>query len=269
MDPDLDVPPVSSCALCGRFGCPGCAPEPKGSRAILKSAVAFERAELELKERLVQTTLDSVCTPGLMFGRGLCGPTQAAALKYAVLTEGLAVGSLLVVAFVALGMLFPKIASELFWTAGFWWLALGGYVSMVTFLVLVHWFWGLALDFGVAARKAKPADGTLVAMPRQGVRFGLYACGWDLVTSPIGLVLVHQRLPKGERTEAVVGALRAPRIALRAFLHDALGLSDAEAGQAQLRALIVGMLGLLAFLALSIVTALALLWRAEFLYLIS
>lgn len=237
MDADLDVPPVSCCAVCGQNGCSGCLPQDE-RQLRAESGILFERTDLELSERFVRTTLESALAPAQMFGGRLLGPGAWPAFRYAVLSEALAIGSLLVPLGVALALLFPKVAVQLAFLPGAWLTMWVAYVFFVMFLLLVHWLWGLALDFGSSpggARGASPGGAAL----RQGVRFGLYACGWDLITSPAGLLFVWKNVPAGERSEALWGALRAPRVAVTAYFRDALQLSEPEIRRAERRALAV------------------------------
>ena len=61
----------------------------------------------------------------------------------------------------------------------------------------------------------------------RGLRFGLYACGWDLLTSPIGMLAAL--VTRGPRLGwAPVGAAaRAPGLAQRAYLERCLGVDGA------------------------------------------
>jgi hypothetical protein len=85
-----------------------------------------------------------------------------------------------------------------------------GVPSLAVAMVLLHAAHGVALD--AAARK----EGS--RQSGRGLRFGLYACGWDLVTLPLGLLLLTL-------TDGPVSALRhsargltAPNSAAIAYL---------------------------------------------------
>ena len=85
--------------------------------------------------------------------------------------------------------------------------------ALALLMVLLHVLWGLCIELGVATTGGR-------ARFAQGLRFGLYACGWDLVTSPAGLVgsLISRGFTGAWRP--VIQAARVPRAALRAYVHD-------------------------------------------------
>src|SRR5690606_28445350 len=60
------------------------------------------------------------------------------------------------------------------------------------------------------------------------LRFGLYSAGWDLLTSPAGLILLGLFGRSADRYRPVVAAARAPRPALRGFLLGAIGVREEE-----------------------------------------
>jgi hypothetical protein len=236
---DFDIPPVSSCAVCGQPGCPGCVRSPAKTEARLEGGIRFEQPRGSLSERLVQTALESVSDPAQMFGIRLRGASRRHAWAFAWLSEGLALLSVFAFCLGIFSLGFPKISRELLSLRGAYVVVLLAYVFAVAFLVLVHWLWGLALDFGMAGRVREEGELSAegVSARALGVQFGLYACGWDLITSPLGLVLVWRNVPRGARGDALLGALRAPQVAIRVYFVAALALSEAEARVAQRRAL--------------------------------
>ena len=66
-------------------------------------------------------------------------------------------------------------------------------------MVAIHALHGLALDVGAKRQGSR-------ARRARGLRFGLYACGWDLVTLPLGLALVA--ILEGPRAALRNGAVR-------------------------------------------------------------
>jgi hypothetical protein len=268
MDRDSDFPPVTSCAVCGQASCPGCPPAQVQREVRSGDELFFERHTLSLRLRLVTTALESSSSPERMFGRRLRGANLKDAWLFAWLSEGLALGSLFVVGLSIFAVGFPKIFAELLGMRGAYAFVGAAYVAAVGFLVGVHWLWGLALDYGAAAFPEGSSEGSgtspaVAIASRSGVQFGLYACGWDLVTSPLGLVLVWLHVPRGQRRSALVGALRAPQIALRVYFLDALALSEPRARVAQRRALAVALVAFGVTLVVFFVGSFWLLWASD------
>jgi hypothetical protein len=77
-------------------------------------------------------------------------------------------------------------------------------------MVVLHVIHGLAIDR--AARRAGSRK------RGRGLRFGLYACGWDLVTLPLGLFAVALSDGPTAAGRALGAALTTPAIATRAYL---------------------------------------------------
>ena len=92
------------------------------------------------------------------------------------------------------------------------WGALLG-AGCVMLLVLLHMAWGLCIELGLALAKHEPQW-------KLGLRFGLYACAWDLLTSPAGAIYcLGTRRPRNPFAP-IASAVRAPRLALRAYSED-------------------------------------------------
>jgi hypothetical protein len=260
MELDLDVPPVSSCLVCGQFGCGGCAERAeRASKMPPLWVVPFEQPGLSWGQRLIQTAVGSTLEPGLVFGRGLRHGGKLPAFLFGLAAEFLALGSLFASIALMFAGLFPHIARELAVDPRAWLLGLLLQLVSVGFLLFVHWLWGVALDVG-AKRPQSPSElaprawGNPAPADRElGVRFGMYACGWDLITSPAGLVVLLVGLPRGTRSRAFGDALRAPRVAMRVYFREALGLPEPMAIEAERRAARQGILwlvgGLVIFLA--------------------
>lgn len=213
------VPPVSVCVSCGLSSCTGCTPAGTPSR----SALPWEDSRRHWLVRLWQTSVASGLEPERMFGE-LAPGRVAPALGFAVLAETLALGSLGVLGAVAVWVGLPDLARQIVRHPE----ALGAFSALfagsVLLMLLLHLIWGISLDLGAALGSGK-------ASLRHGARFGLYACGWDLMTSPLGLLcsLLFRRglLPVG-------AAARAARPAQRAYLTTCRGF-DAAARQRALR----------------------------------
>jgi hypothetical protein len=213
---DGDVPPMVTCNVCGRVDCAGCDALPESKR--LAPPIAWEAAG-RLPDRLWVTALSSSTEPARTFGTlqdGRIGP----AIGFALLAETLAIGSL--AALVILGGLFA--APQLSWRVLKSPLGLAGVAGIVealaVLMVALHALWGLCIELGALA----PSKSHL----RQGLRFGLYACGWDLITSPAGVLQGLSRRGLVRAWGPIVAAVRVPRLALRAYVQDCRRLEPAE-----------------------------------------
>jgi hypothetical protein len=109
-----------------------------------------------------------------------------APLAFGVLAEALAAAGLCATFAALAAVVLPSFAAELFGNAVLRGLLLQGLLcgvpALTLAMVLLHAAHGVALD--AAARRAGSQQ------KGRGLRFGLYACGWDLVTLPLGLLVL-------------------------------------------------------------------------------
>ena len=76
--------------------------------------------------------------------------------------------------------------------------------SNIGFMLLVHLLWGVGLELALVWRGARRDLA-------RSVTFALYACGWDLLTSPLGaLLLVCSAGPRAGFLE-LRSAMRVPQ----------------------------------------------------------
>ena len=103
----------------------------------------------------------------------------------------------------------------------FWVLFSASLVLFSAGLLTIHIIWVCSQEFGV-----KRAGG--IAQYKDAIIFGLYACGWDLLTSPAGLLLaaIYRSLFAG--LPLIRTASRAPKLATAAHLEKRRGLSAEE-----------------------------------------
>jgi hypothetical protein len=214
------VPPVSVCVWCGLSTCSGCAP----SGVAPRSALPWEDSRRHWLIRLWQTALASGLEPERMFGE-LPPGRVAPALRFAVLAETLALGSLGVLGALALWLGLPDLALQVVRHPEALAAVAALFVGSVLLMVLLHVLWGVSLDLGGAFGSGRVSS-------THGARFGLYACGWDLMTSPLGLVC--SLLLRGPvRGLAPIGAAaRAPRPAQQAYLVTCRGFGEAARARA-------------------------------------
>jgi hypothetical protein len=88
--------------------------------------------------------------------------------------------------------------------------------GLALFMVFVHALWGLGLELALWSSGAG-------FRPRRGLAFALYTCGWDLLTSPIGLVLSVAQAGLLPGIDQVREAARVPRAALARYVTVARG----------------------------------------------
>jgi hypothetical protein len=227
---DEAVPPVSVCVICGLAQCGGCAP----ARIDGLPRIAWEEGSTRnCVGRLWQTALSSSTDPALVFGELRAGPVGPA-LTFAFLAEALALGSLVLLGSALLWFLAPDLATQLLYHPGAVAAGFGLLAGSVLLMLVLHVLWGICLEIGGGFGNGRVDI-------RLGARFGLYACGWDLMTSPLGLF--WSLLIAGPRRglAAVGSAARAARPAQHAYLEVRRGYdADARRGAVRLAVVVVG-----------------------------
>jgi hypothetical protein len=245
----LDVPATVVCARCGDADCTGC--EGALSRSGIVSIVAWERPDAPSLTRLWSTARSATRDAEAFFELMPDGPLLPA-LRFAALCELLAT-SILVVAFVVVAMIVaPDVVRELVrdpYTRGRIIRSLVvGWPAFAMLAVVAHAAHGLSVDLGARRQGSKSAR-------TRALRFGLYACGWDLVMGPIGAVVVAfkegfraaARLPSdlsGLPTRCTIAFLRGAYRLDGERARTALGVSYFGAGAATLAVAITVILAL-------------------------
>jgi hypothetical protein len=123
--------------------------------------------------------------------------------------------------------------------------ALFGVPGLATLMVVLHATHGVLVDRAARAAGSRKRG--------RGLRFGLYACGWDLVTLPLGLLLVLATEGVGATKRAAGLALSVPVQATRAYLSGVHALNPEGARRAAARANLHTGLAALGLLALTAV----------------
>lgn len=206
---DLEIPPVIRCATCLRLECDGCG-KPYGPKSVL----AWENGEGSLPIRCWVTARQSVSS-GVSSCLDVKSPRRA--LSFAVASEFAAALSLALSFFLLLLLVFPSGAVFLLGQPsallGTGFLVLG----LCAFMVVVHLLWGLGLELGVWLSGGK-------WQPGRSVAFALYACGWDLLTSPVGALLAIASVGFKPGLAEVREAMRVPRTAVTRYVVEARGV---------------------------------------------
>lgn len=187
----VDVPAAVICAACGQSDCPGCMELEARTASGVVLFVPWERPGSSFWTRFWGTTRASTEGAEAFFAGMPAGPVSPA-LSYAVLGESVAVGTSIVAIFGAgAALLFavvPVFASHLLADAEFRAqlarMFVAAWLSFTTVLVGAHALHGWSLH-RAAAREGADGDGR----EQRALRFGLYAAGWDVATSPFGLLV--------------------------------------------------------------------------------
>jgi hypothetical protein len=222
----LDVPAAVVCALCGDVDCAGC--ENEQSRSGIVAIVAWERAQAPALARLWSTARSTTRDAEGFFELLPDGPIMPA-LRFAALCEVLAASvwmlAMMLVAVVVRPDWVAHVALDPHARAIALRVLILGVPAFAGLLLLLHSTHGLSIDVGATRNGARSARS-------RALRFGLYACGWDLVMSPIGMVVVSIK----ESVGAGLGVLGAgnglPTKATRAFLRGCYRLDGERAKSA-------------------------------------
>jgi hypothetical protein len=226
-----DVPAAVVCAACGQPDCPGCLALDESTHASgVVAIVPWERPGLSVLSRLWATARLATLSPREMFS-GLPDGGLRAPLTFGLLAEALAVAGLAPLFFgvvffapdmVQVALRDPGVRGFLIRAA-----SVAG-PGLALLMVVLHVLHGLMID-RAARRLGSRKRG-------RGLRFGLYACGWDLVTLPLGLVAVALSDGPGAAARALGAALTTPALATRAYLGGFHALEPGRARTAAQRA---------------------------------
>lgn len=203
---DFEIPPIARCVACHGLDCEGCL------RVVPRNRIAWEQ-EGSLLHRLWATARQSIAA-GTRSCLDVERPRLFAAIRFALLAELLACTSVTLVLLVVAQVGAPTLEQ-----VGFF--SLVG-VGLGVFLVLAHLLWGLGLELALALCG-------LGFSPKRGLSFALYACGWDLFTSPAGIAAALVSSGPRAGWAQVREAARVPRAALLRYLTESRGASDHQA----------------------------------------
>jgi hypothetical protein len=248
----IDVPATVVCAGCGDPACIGCVVEEATNQSGVVAIIPWERPGVGFWRRLWQTSTLATMHARTFFG-ALPDGEISTALSFALVCETLAVSGLALGA-ALLALLFlpslprlllddPALRGTVARGAG-----AGAFLLILT-MVALHAIHGLALDAA-----ARHYGGRRFG---RGLRFGLYACGWDLITLPLGLIITALSSGLAAARRAVPLGLTAPAQASEAFLIGMHGLSPEAARRAGRRAAYITVIPVLFALALGVLAVAA------------
>ncbi|APR79396.1 Hypothetical protein A7982_04743 [Minicystis rosea] len=227
LDSFFDVPAAVLCATCGQADCPGCTAASEQESGVL-AIVPWERSGGTWSR--LWATATATTRGAEAFFAVLPDGEIPPAMRFAVLAELLAVASMAAILLPLLAFALPGLTlavvsdPTLRWHAARW-IGLGVPI-IALWMVAAHVTHGAALDAGARRLGAR-------AQRRRAVRFGLYACGWDLMAGPLGaaVTLVSQGLRA--TIELLELAIRAPSRSSRALLQGVYQIAPADMPRAR------------------------------------
>lgn len=224
----VDVPAAVVCLACGEADCSGCESSEQ-SRSGIVQIIAWERIGAPLFTRLWGTARSTTRDAASFFELMPDGPVMPA-LRFAAICELLAATAVLVAAVAILGVAAPgwlrHLALDPYARGVTLRVLVLGLPSFAALLVLAHVAHGLSIDIGASRNGARSSRS-------RALRFGLYACGWDLVIGPLGAVIVAAKEGLGAMIGLASLASDVPGTATNAFLRGAYWLEGERAKRAR------------------------------------
>lgn len=222
----VDFPAAVVCALCDDPECLGC--EHEQSRSGIVAIVAWERPLVPPMTRLWATARSTTRDADSFFEALPDGPVMPA-LRFAALCELMAVSSFFVLLVPIAAVVAPEWLTHIVMDAPARSLALRliilGLPAFAGLLVAAHAAHGLSIDRGATKQGAQ-------SRKTRALRFGLYACGWDLVIGPLGAVLLAVKEGAKATLEILNLGSGLPTRATRAFLRGCYRLDGERAKSA-------------------------------------
>jgi hypothetical protein len=188
--PDLgDVPATVFCVHCLSAECTGC--EPNDMRSGIVQIIPWER-EGSLWSRLWSTSYLATLESQAFFSKMTDGPILPA-LTFAFFAELVSASAMALFGGLAVLASAPSVvipflqdASSRGWLIR---IALVAIPALASLLVAAHAAHGSWIDRGARKNGAASAH-------NRALRFGLYACGWDVLLGPVGLITLLLRREK-------------------------------------------------------------------------
>lgn len=224
----FDVPATVLCARCGQPDCAGCSPANEDGSGVV-TIVPWERPVGGVWTRLWSTA--SATTLGAdTFFASLPDGELSPAVRFAFLAETLAIVSMMTILAPLAVIALPNVALEVIANPAtrasvMRWTALG--VPMLAlWMVAAHATHGAFLDVGARKLGARPQR-------RRAFRFGLYACGWDLMAGPLGAVVTLIANGRAATMKLFSLSMTVPSRASTALLRGVYGLTPDETSRAR------------------------------------
>jgi hypothetical protein len=213
VDSFFEVPAAVLCAMCGQADCPGCTAGSEHESGVI-AIIPWERSG-GVWTRLWATANATTQGAEAFFAVMPDGEIPPA-MRFAVLAELLAVGSMVTLLVPLAALALPNLAVEVVRNPGLRAIALRwvflGVPALTAWMMVAHVTHGAALDAGASRQGARPQR-------RRAMRFGLYACGWDLMAGPLGAVVTLATKGLRAALEIVELGMRVPGRASQALLQ--------------------------------------------------
>lgn len=227
-DEAFDVPAAVLCAFCGQPDCAGCAVATEEGSGVV-AIVPWERPIGGVWSRLWATSKATTLGAETFFAV-LPDGALPAAVQFALLAEILAIVSMIVALLPVAALALPSLTLELARSpaaraSALQWLALG-IPALTVWMVIAHALHGAALDLGARRQGARPER-------RRALRFGLYACGWDLMAGPLGAVITLATNGRKGVEQLLSVSMRVPGKASTALLQGVYALRPEAAQRAR------------------------------------
>jgi hypothetical protein len=251
----VEVPAAVVCAICGLPDCQCEIDRPSAFSGVV-AIVPWERPGGTVLSRLWGTAKLATLSPESFF-RALPPGGWVAPLLFGVLAELLAALGLAMTLGAAGALVLPALSSEL--AQNFELRRLLAHIVMwavpglAAGMVALHAAHGVALD-AAARREGSQQTG-------RGLRFGLYGCGWDLVTLPLGLLLLMFTDGLGTALRHSARGLTAPGSAATAYLTHVHHFEPERAQRASRRAVTLVSVPTIAIVVVAFLVGLA--WAAH------
>lgn len=238
--------------LCGRTDCAGCMPPDGAARG---AGTPWEEGRGSPWGRLWQTARLATIEGEAFFG-SLEEGSVSAALGFAVACELLAIASLAIAWVPVVYAMVPGFVESVLTDTEqrVYVLAaiFGSVPALAGLMVALHVLWAGGLELGLRLAGAPGRSAHCL-------RYALYSCGWDLVTSPFGFVAAWRSSGLRGATGELRAAVRIPRFATVAYIGQARRVPDGAAKRALLiAAVLTGGFVLLGAVALGVGLVLAL-----------
>jgi hypothetical protein len=212
VDSFFDIPAAVLCATCGQADCLGCTTASESESGVV-AIVPWERSGAVWTR--LWATANATTQGAEAFFAVLPDGELPPAMRFALVAELLAVLSMATLLVPLLALVLPNLALEIVRSpslrvSALRWFGLG-IPALALWMVFAHVTHGAALDAGARRQGAR-------AERRRAMRFGLYACGWDLMAGPLGALVMLFTRGLHDAIELAELAMRVPGRASAALL---------------------------------------------------
>lgn len=224
----FEVPAAVLCTFCGESDCAGCTSKDENASGVI-AIIPWERPGAGALSRLFSTAKASTIGADQFFATLPDGEIPPA-VRFAVLAELLAVMSMAAVLIPIAAIVLPNLAAAVIANPALRATAVRaiaiGVPALAAWMVIAHVTHGAALDAGARRQGAAPQR-------RRAVRFGLYACGWDLMAGPLGALVMLVSKGLGSMKDVLDAAVHAPGKSSIALLQGVYRLAPEAVSRAR------------------------------------